>query len=198
MEPAPAPSEGVPGEKPTKFTMADVQKRLGGLDWLGALDDFKRFNARKLYCGLMDGDDSGEADLQELAPAQAEAILKQVDADGDGFPDIIADMDPLTQMFWIATARVPPRVKMEHIQPPKKPAASHVDPVELPVVGILLPQAKHDEQVLGGGTVDAWMQMVKGTVRALSPFSPLCMCVCVRGLTVECADGYDLGLAAWP
>lgn len=131
---------------------------------------------------LYDGDDSGEAALQDLAPEQVETILKQVDLDGDGFPDVIAEMNPLTKMFWAATSKPPSAVEIEHISHPKKLAAKHEEPMELKPLGIFLPHAKHDEQQLPPSAPDMWRLMAGAAVRDLHLFATLiprpALCIC--------------------
>jgi len=122
---------------------------------------------------LYDGDDSGEAALQDLAPEQVETILKQVDLDGDGFPDVIAEMNPLTKMFWASTSKPPSAVEIDHISHPKVLAASHEEPMELKGLGIFLPHAKHDEQQLPPSAPDMWRMMAGAAVRDRHRFATL-------------------------
>ena len=111
-----------------------------------------------------------------------ETILKQVDLDGDGFPDLIAEMNPLTKMFWASTSRPPSAVEIEHISHPKVLAASHEEPMELKGLGIFLPHAKHDEQQLPPSAPDMWRMMAGAAVRDLHQFATLmlrpALCIC--------------------
>ena len=174
-EPGPAAEEGtppfsaetstaVPNDMKAAFTPEDAMKRAGAADWVGALSEFKLVNARACYQGLMDCDHSGEHALFELTPEQASTLLKQVDADGDGFPDFLADMNPLTLMFWVACCRPPTAVPMDYIELPTWAAAEHENLYPLAGLGIKLPTT--DEQWLGGGSPNAWQIMVGASLKS--------------------------------
>jgi len=103
------------------------------------------------YEELLDGDISGEDVLQDLGPTRFQAIAAKVDADRDGVPDAVNEMDWVTQLFYKASKMSWGDLScIKTIDPPYMPALgafSDSNSVLFEIGGIRVP--RFDEQWSG-------------------------------------------------